>query len=347
MQKVIAFLAWNALPCFLSAQYEQILKDPDVIYAAEMEVVYHLFLPGNEPQANDILFWKNFDPKDQTPMEGAELMAHKLLQAIQSGHWPTMRFDSIQHRLVPIKTTDPLELADLVVVFDPVTGEERVVEIKNAVDPARVVAIKAKQLLFYRRKTGAFELFTSAIKLIIGIKNSGDKSENYRIDRMCELPFWLEMPRYSPKKRVKINDPKVVWAAQIRTLENTPVMATLVPLKDTRTPVMQVVLDRFVNDRCYPAQNSLGDPICFKDRGTLVFSRDTVLIFNAETYEETRTVVDKSIYADQLYKLRLIEEWYWDDRKQRLEIRLSRFAPLRAVLDANDNFRFDAPLFFH
>jgi hypothetical protein len=71
-----------------------------------------------------------------------------------------------------------------------------------------------------------------------------------------------------------------------------------------------------------------------------------VVTFDPETYEEKVMVENHSITAESLYRLRLVENWFWDERKKRLKVQLVRFAPMLEVRDDMDNYRFDRPLLY-
>ena len=75
MKIVCCALIFALRPLILQAQYERILKNPNVIWAAEMDVTYYLRppLPSDSVQQNDIIFWKNFDPENRVPYEGSEM----------------------------------------------------------------------------------------------------------------------------------------------------------------------------------------------------------------------------------------------------------------------------------
>ncbi len=157
------------------------------------------------------------------------------------------------------------------------------------------------------------------------------------------------MPEFSKKEKRKqpdLNDPNILWAAQIKTLGNTPDVEKLRPMKDFDPPVMQDLLDRFHTDRHFAAYDALGEPIDFADRKAMLFTTDSVLTFDPETYEEKLVVVKNEIRAADVYRLRLVEDWFWDERKGRLVIRLHSVAPMIDQFDDMGNFRAERGLFY-
>ncbi len=81
----------------------------------------------------------------------------------------------------------------------------------------------------------------------------------------------------------------------------------------------------------------------------MIFSTDTVATCDPLTYEEKIEIVQKEFRATDFPRLRLVQNWYWDDRQQRLLIDLQRFAPLRPVDRPAvwKNMVIEQPLFFY
>jgi len=57
-------------------------------------------------------------------------------------------------------------------------------------------------------------------------------------------------------------------------------------------------------------------------------------------------IVRSNFDATEVQRLRLVENWFWDDRRHRLDIQLAGFAPMMQVRDNEGNYRFDSPLFY-
>lgn len=355
MKKVCWPLIFTFSPLLLLAQYEQILRNPDVIWAAELDVLYNLQLPESPDSAlrNDILYWKNFDPKNQTPHSGGELLIENLLEAARTGAWPAWQFTDTMRQLSKTEVEQRVGWGnDTVVVFDVETGLDVVKVVYNDIDIANFVGIRAKQLLYFDEKKGDFMLYTSAIGPVRTEYTSVLNAQTGRWEYVYlydYVPFWLKLPDASRKtlrEKQQVNDPDITWAAQLKTIGNSPQLDKQRPFKDIRPPVMQVLLDRFSHDRRYQVRDPLNQPIPFESRNGMITSIDSVVTFDAETYEEKVMVEKNVITAESIYRLRLVENWFWDDRKKRLKVQLVRYAPLLEVRDDMDNYRFDRPLFY-
>ncbi len=347
----LLFFVFNAGA--LTAQYDRILHNPDVTWAAEIDVVYALQPPQltDSVQLNDIIFWKNYDPRNPAPWEGGELLIEKILTAARSGAWPAWLLGDTPRQLSADEVAAQLGSRDTVEVMDVETGVTHQKVVTNDPDLTSFFGIRAKQLLYYDTKKGEFELYTSAIAPVRHFSRSvqdrhGVWQDVYLFDY---VPFWLKMPEFSKKEKRKqpdLNDPNILWAAQIKTLGNTPDVEKLRPMKDFDPPVMQDLLDRFHTDRHFAAYDALGEPIDFADRKAMLFTTDSVLTFDPETYEEKLVVVKNEIRAADVYRLRLVEDWFWDERKGRLVIRLHSVAPMIDQFDDMGNFRAERGLFY-
>jgi len=353
MKKVCYLLFFALLPIFAEAQYERILNNPDVIWAAEMDVTYYLRppLPTDSVQQNDIIFWKNFDPKNRVPYEDGEMLFEKILAAARSGDWPAWQFADTVRQLSVYEVSRQLDSHDTVVTFDPVTLEEQVKMPISVCDPASFFAIRAKQLLYFDEKKGEFELLTYAVAPMRSMYRYFNSKSSISMERHLfdYVPFWLIMPDFSkkkPRKQPNINDSNISWAAQIKTLGNSPEPEKMRPFKDFKPPVMQVLLDRFRTDAGLQVYDAFDAPISFEARRSMLFSSDTIVTFDPETYEEKVEITHKELRAENFPRLRLVQNWYWDDRQRRLVIHFQSFAPLFTIFDEQGNYRFERPLFY-
>ena len=378
MKKVCRLLFFALLPILAEAQYDRILNNPDVIWAAEIDVTYYLRppLPSDSVQQNDIIFWKNFDPNNRVPYEGSEMLMEKILAAARSGEWSAWQFAgesvSVDHLLIPLLDLKgpSLQIADkdrqisidevprildsygITVVLNPDTGEDELKETPNTWDITTWYAIRAKQLLYFDENKGDFELLTFAIapvRLFKRYEYDRKIGEN-RVYLSDFIPFWLKMPDFSKKKsrrQPNVNDSHISWAAQIKTLGNSPRLENLRLLKDFKPPVMQVLLDRFRTDAKYKVYDTTSEPIPFEARHDMLLSIDTLIMINAETYEEKIEVEKNELRAEDFPHLRLIQNWYWDDRQRRLVIHLQSFAPLLSIIRPYlRQIHYERPLFY-
>lgn len=77
-----------------------------------------------------------------------------------------------------------------------------------------------------------------------------------------------------------------------------------------------------------------------------LFSVDTAVTFDPETYEEKIQVVRNETNWEDVKRFRVKEVWYFDKQKSELRVRILGIAPLIDVKDNNGNFRYELPMFW-
>ena len=73
---------------------------------------------------------------------------------------------------------------------------------------------------------------------------------------------------------------------------------------------------------------------------------DTVVTFDAETYEEKTQIVHNDINWEDVKRFRIKEIWFFDKETSRMNVRIMGIAPMIDVKDEQGNFRFERPLFW-
>jgi hypothetical protein len=105
----------------------------------------------------------------------------------------------------------------------------------------------------------------------------------------------------------------------------------------------------FVTNPTIPFYKSDSMPLwvkhTFKERQKLLIWRDTISCSGGEPMKELM-ILNNDTKATDVVGLRLIQNWYWDDKKKRLEIYLVATAPLIDVKNEADEFLFKMPLFY-
>lgn len=87
-------------------------------------------------------------------------------------------------------------------------------------------------------------------------------------------------------------------------------------------------------------------PLNEADIEGILFETDTVRVFNPETYIEELTVVRNEIAWEDVKRIRIKEQWFFDENTSTLQVRILGIAPMIDDTDDNGNFRFERPLFW-
>ncbi|MBC7777325.1 MAG: gliding motility protein GldN [Phycisphaerae bacterium] len=78
----------------------------------------------------------------------------------------------------------------------------------------------------------------------------------------------------------------------------------------------------------------------------MLFVRDTVVIFEPETYTEIIKIVENEINWENVKRFRIKESWFFDTKTSTLRNRILGIAPIIEERDEEGNFRYEKPLFW-
>jgi gliding motility associated protien GldN len=73
---------------------------------------------------------------------------------------------------------------------------------------------------------------------------------------------------------------------------------------------------------------------------------DTIIVVDPITLKETEKIVRNELNWSDVKRFRVKEVWYMDEETATMKVRILGIAPLVEVRDANDNFRYEQPLFW-
>ena len=350
MKKHIALLL-PFFPLLLQSQIEpylKILNDPDVIWAAEMNLYFSI-----EPEYthSDSSFEKMNSATTLKLLRshsnsGNLLLCEKLLELCKTGkqdafvpYHENTRYDAATRR-------EGLRSIDSITVIDPVTTMEYNRVVYNDPDARAIIGVWVKQLLFYHEKSAEFDIYTVAFAPDFAVFTNSEPA----VYLYSRTPYWFRMPPWSPKSNARqpdLQDPDITWACRMTTLKNMPSLEKVQPFKDFKPPIMQQLLDRFRRDPAYQVtETQNGAPIPFENREGLIVQTDSVLTFDPETYEEKPQVLRTELTGYHIKHVCLSQDWFWDEKKQQLIIRLHAFAPMLERYDSNGDFFYWRALFW-
>jgi len=333
-----------------NAQYETILNDPDVIWAAEIDLSFWIEPEFTVPDSvysdrnySTLLKLTNnaVNPGDESKV----LLATHLLNLLGDEHRQVFSHPDSLRALTSKERDQILNIKDTVTVVDPVSGMESNRLTYNCWSPDQIQMIRVRQLLFYRDKTDEFELYTLAFAPVLKRNYGSEFAESY----YRYTPFWFKMPPYRRKEssRLLLNDPNITWARRMRTGTNMSPLDSLRPFKDFKRPIMQQYVNRLREDPKFKVRDGFDWEIMSEATREQYFTKtDTVVTFDLETYEEKLLVVHNDLTGQELMQLRLVEDWFWDERRRYPIFQLYAFAPMEIVRDNDGNPRFNRPLFW-
>lgn len=341
------------LVCFCSlslfAQYEKILADPTVSWVAEIELTltpeagcedWPFDWPTDSLNTSTVLKTVSTAPED-TLYRDPQTLHERLFDLMITGRWPAFADAGLT---LPLSAEECLErycqMSDNHMLFDPEEPGEQVSLTKPELvrfgcPPSGLRLVKVRQLLIYRDKTASFDLVTLAIDPFVWW--SGDSA-----------PIWLAVPPPGRKTHPDLADRDIVWARRLHTRGATPDVAALHSLKRAEAPLLRSFLHRARTDPSLTLFDSEWKVSPFKDREALLnLNRtDTLVTYDPETSAEQIQLVRREKGIESLRYLRLVQDWYWDGRRERLIVRLVAVAPMVEVLDDDGSVRYSRPVFY-
>jgi|GEM_PF-1718793 len=315
------------LPAFLlavlhlSAQYERILEDSTVSWAAEIELTLPadpLEFSAKEDRTASLAALKlsaEYEPSLQGYVNHS--LNAKLWDIAENGDWEAFSDAELTRPLDAEELAQIISGPDTIITFDQSTYEEKVQiawDMRPMPHEARFV--KVRQLLTYNDEDATFQVHTLAMAPFTG----------------REAPrFWLKVPETEDflEPDSLIANPDVTWAVRYVTNEASPRVSDFQVLKDETGPVIERFFDRIMADTSVLLYGSLLDdePLSSDKRACLFSCTDSVSTFDPETYVEHVEVFHTELLPDQIIDLQLIEEFFWQEEDGLLYTRLVAVSP--------------------
>ena len=114
-------------------------------------------------------------------------------------------------------------------------------------------------------------------------------------------------------------------------------------------PFVKILLDAAKNGdiTVYSAMNDqFTYPIAKEEAGSIGSYTDTIETVDPLTFKTEIKVIINELNTQEIVRFRVKEVWYMDEETSTMKVRILGIAPLKEVYDANDNFRYEQPLFW-
>jgi len=97
----------------------------------------------------------------------------------------------------------------------------------------------------------------------------------------------------------------------------------------------------------YSAENDQFEyPLSESEIDEVLFETDTIIIYDPVTLEPTLKVIQNAINWEEVVRFRVKEQWYFDEARSELKVRILGIAPMIEERDEHGNFRYEKPLFW-
>ncbi len=331
-------LLWALCPCSIFAQ-SKVLKDPDIVWAAALEQDWVLDVPSLADEWQEGISTLKLlceDPEKvfSTPPTLSSLVSY----AAASGQIPIF---SDPGCTISTDWRTVLGYSDQI-IFDPDFNEEIVVKTCTYFDPEAFKSWRLRQVLAFHQKSHSWSTTVESIAPLARIVNEvGDSVDTRPI-------FWFK-PFNNPRN---LHSKQVVWAKKtVNKPAKTQVpIAVIEPIKQRGDfpgllPTFEAIVLHHPEIPLYHGtEDRLFTP---EERSTLILRTDTLIHCFAPPEPDSGAV--EVIFLNlltQVQALRLVQTWYWDEKRHQLAICLDAIAPLRNVLDNEGNLRYVTPLYY-
>ncbi len=345
MLKILLLAPLSILCLKTTAQIDDLLKNKDITWIAE---VYNDFsvdeaLNTRSEEKLNYATPLKFVNSPKGVSEEKFALHEWLFNAFESGELPIFEDESCTKRY----TSKVLWGADSVNFIDPTTYKSRVEVVINKPNfNYDMTLLRAKQVVYYNAKKAQFGMRT----LAIAPTHVYSKYDDNHQSRVHHFPlFWFRAKDLNKINR--LSKKNITWARRIGYLKGLSVNAdSLKILKNTQgtTPMHHLLTSFETNPKIPFYRQENANPtrkIAFLERKTLFMSRDTLVHWKDNNPKPQLEIINNDLTASELVRLQLLQNWYWNNRKKRLEIRLVAAAPMKEIYALN-TFWFSLPMFY-
>ena len=202
---------------------------------------------------------------------------------------------------------------------------------------------RTHQIISYNASKAQFQMRVLAIAPLVMMYNDSTEIRN------LEPLFWFKPDMNKPN----LSSDDIVWAQRIVSRNNSLVVSKAKIFKNTMSDtLLNHFMQSFENQMDIPfwgiedsERNSL-TKFDNKKRKTYLSPIDTFDTTDKKTNESALSSQQKWCQPQDIKSIRLYQEWFWDDRQNRLSIHLKMVAPNVAVKNEYGEYLYDLPLFF-
>ncbi|MCH2043157.1 MAG: hypothetical protein MK212_03390 [Saprospiraceae bacterium] len=230
---------------------------------------------------------------------------------------------------------------DTIIAFDPDTYEEIVKVVVTLMNPNDIEIFRLKQTIYYDYTKHQFISVPTALAPMITSTNN--KGEPQGISPL----LWIEVE--SSTGMPNLNDADITWAKRMyRNCEFKDIK--IFKTEKTKGEIISEMVTFFrENSKTVELAATFdGDGnIMMKEGEKANFgaSIDTIITFDPVTFTEKLSVVKVNIDGKNIDEMRLLQDWWWNDKEQKLYIRHAGFSPIIKRYDSDGIFLNSGPIF--
>jgi len=351
----VAFCSIAQKPAPSSLTRESLLKNPDILWVGESEELVLLDVDMEEKASDpDFLTKRGIKSGDMAacpPIKNQHDRRQPILypedlawinKAIYGDKFKNMRAykDAACTQLVK----NPQDLAksfDTLIVFDPNTFNENIEVVVNPINPNNIKSYKLRQLFYFDKKANAFGSLPLAFAPVLTIYDDYDMKK-FSTKELC----WIKIEHST--KSLDLGSKDILWARQVSRSYNLEKMTTLKSEKsvtDCLEMQLETIRKNAATEKVYGAL-FISTPISPNEVKSLGIEIDTMFSFNMETMEELMSIKVDTCNLKNVTDVHFIQEWYWDERQNKMLVHNLFFAPLLTRVDKKWTIPYTAPLYY-
>jgi hypothetical protein len=317
------------------------LKDPDIVWAAEIEQDWIIDIPSLEDEwEQGVITLKQLRCRENELNWSSPYLAELVFEAVQNGKLAVFKDPDCSTFAGDFLAYQNVESG---VTFDPVTYDEQIFSVREGVKPlADIKAWRLRQILTYHKKSGMWSTSVVAMAPLIIVRDS-------KGDSLYTRPLFWFKPDNKPHK---LGAARISWAKKTFSGNQPGTEIPANPLHLIKVipgfeNPMEDQLKKLGADQKLAFYDSQGNKLLSAEaRREMLTKIDTIAVFDPETHKESIQIEYKGAKTSDFSQLRLVQTWYWDARRARLSIHLDAVAPTEKVIDPNGYFRYMKPLFY-
>jgi Gliding motility associated protein GldN len=333
MNRCIIFLILSFATSFSNAQIEKLLKNKDITWVAEVENDFYFNDNETGTFKNNIVNALKISKGKDYATDNYDFFRRKLSNAIK-----TEKITIFEEK--NCKKEVSFRSADTIQVLDPNTLRMSLKVIVNDFDFNGIKQFRAHQILYYNSKKATWGIQTLAIAPL--------KLVYWNDTLMTNRPlFWMKIDN----KKLKLSSKSVVWAIKTSSQEESNIdfsKATILKNTLKETP-LSAFLDEAKSNKKFKAYNyhDCKEVLSLSNlTQRIVPEKDTTFPLDPETQLPILSTPFISQNDDfDVSKLKIVQDWFWDDKKQRLCVHTRALAPVRKYLYFAD-YSLEMPLFY-
>jgi Gliding motility associated protein GldN len=333
MNRSIIFFILCFITSFSNAQIEKLLKNKDITWVAEVENDFYFNDNETNNFKNNLVNVLKISKGKDYATDNYDFFRYKIAKAIR------------EEKIAIFETKDCKKDAnfrsiDTIVAIDPLTFYTSLKVITNDFDFNGINQFRAHQILYYNSKKATWGIQTLAIAPL--------KLHYWNDTLMTKRPlFWMKIDN----KKLKLSSKSVVWAIKTSSSEASNIDFSKVNiLKNTLKEMpLTAFIDQAKSNKKFKAYNyhDCKEVLSLSNlTQRIVPEKDTIFPLDPETQLPIMSTPFIAQYDDfDVSKLKIVQDWFWDDKRQRLCVHTRALAPVRKHVYYVD-YSVEMPLFY-